>query len=194
MNERRIRQHRRFGIEHRGQRLGIHLHQLRRVNRDLACLGDDDGNDIAVVTNLVVGKDAVVADDLAEAVHAGHILRGQHPDNAGKLFGGAGVNREDARVNEIRIRRRGVEHVGELEVVREFRLARDLGISVVAPAFLLCGGVHDFTRTNPSVSDSLSSPEGGEGWGEEARFYQLPLSPALSPLVPRGERETNSAS
>ena len=31
-----------------------------------------------------------------------------------------------------------------------------------------------------------------EGWGEEALFSRLPLSPALSPLVPRGERERES--
>src|SRR6185436_14398721 len=29
---------------------------------------------------------------------------------------------------------------------------------------------------------------GGEGWGEEARFYWCPLSSFLSPFVPRGER------
>src|SRR5687767_11509574 len=29
---------------------------------------------------------------------------------------------------------------------------------------------------------------GGEGWGEEARFYRFPLSSVLSPLVPRRER------
>src|SRR5439155_3952473 len=38
---------------------------------------------------------------------------------------------------------------------------------------------------------SLSSQKGGEGRGEEAVFYQFPLSPALSPLVPRGERGKN---
>src|SRR5437879_6318354 len=31
-------------------------------------------------------------------------------------------------------------------------------------------------------------PDGGEGWGEEVRFYWFPLSSVLSPLVPRGER------
>ncbi len=36
---------------------------------------------------------------------------------------------------------------------------------------------------------SLSSPKGGEGRGEEAIFHPFPLSPTLSPLVPRGERE-----
>jgi hypothetical protein len=40
---------------------------------------------------------------------------------------------------------------------------------------------------------SLSSPEGGEGRGEEAAISQTPLSPALSPLVPRGERETDKS-
>ncbi len=34
----------------------------------------------------------------------------------------------------------------------------------------------------------LLTQEGGEGWGEEARFVEIPLSPDLSPLVPRGER------
>ena len=135
MHERCVRQHRRFGIQHGGQRFGVHLHQLRRVNRDRARLRDDDGDDIAVVTNLVVGKDAVVADDLAETILAWHILSRQHANHAGNFLGGTGVNRDDARVNAIGIRRRGVEHVGELEVVRELRLARDLGVSVIAPAF-----------------------------------------------------------
>jgi len=39
------------------------------------------------------------------------------------------------------------------------------------------------------VTYSLSSPKGGEGRGEEASSAnEPPLSPALSPLVPRGER------
>src|SRR5207245_8522888 len=37
------------------------------------------------------------------------------------------------------------------------------------------------------ISPSLPS-DGGEGWGEEVRFYWFPLSSVLSPLVPRGER------
>ena len=44
----------------------------------------------------------------------------------------------------------------------------------------------------PGPPRSTPSPpaEGGEGWGEEGRWVQgSPLSPALSPLVPRGERE-----
>src|SRR5438876_8457723 len=36
--------------------------------------------------------------------------------------------------------------------------------------------------------DSLLPKKGGEGRGEEAVFRQFPLSPTLSPLVPRGER------
>jgi len=46
--------------------------------------------------------------------------------------------------------------------------------------------------TAPAGSGRTPSPpsEGGEGWGEEGRRSQkTPLSPALSPLVPRGERE-----
>src|SRR5437667_12910757 len=40
---------------------------------------------------------------------------------------------------------------------------------------------------------SPSPPKkGGEGRGGEAVFFQFPLSPALSPLVPRGERGKNA--
>ena len=50
------------------------------------------------------------------------------------------------------------------------------------------------------ASGSLSSVRnGGEGWGEEAlrhgetvRHSGAPLSPALSPFVPHGERETDA--
>ena len=48
--------------------------------------------------------------------------------------------------------------------------------------------------TSPGMPDCgaflplLLTQEGGEGRGEEARFVEIPLSPALSPLVPRGER------
>ena len=94
MDERRTRQHRRLRIEHGGQRFGIHLHQLRRVNRNLARFRDDDGDNIAVVTNLVVGEDAEIADDLAETVCPRHILRGQHADHAGNSLGSASVNRD----------------------------------------------------------------------------------------------------
>ena len=36
---------------------------------------------------------------------------------------------------------------------------------------------------------SLSSPAGGEGWGEEADFIEYPSPLTLSPLVRRGARE-----
>src|SRR5207244_1569808 len=38
----------------------------------------------------------------------------------------------------------------------------------------------------------LLPKKGGEGRGEEAVFHQLPLSPALAPVVPRGERGKNA--
>jgi len=41
-------------------------------------------------------------------------------------------------------------------------------------------GLHQAPPSPPS--------HGGEGWGEEVRFYWFPLSSVLSPLVPRGER------
>ena len=45
-------------------------------------------------------------------------------------------------------------------------------------------GIPDFGAFLPL----LLTQEGGEGRGEEARLVEIPLSPALSPLVPRGER------
>src|SRR5436309_5100444 len=48
------------------------------------------------------------------------------------------------------------------------------------------------SRGSWRTSASPSPPaEGGEGRGEEALLWGMPLSPALSPLVPRGERGTN---
>src|SRR5712664_134130 len=41
--------------------------------------------------------------------------------------------------------------------------------------------------SSSSISPSPPS-DGGEGWGEEVRFYWFLLSSVLSPLVPRGER------
>ena len=61
-------------------------------------------------------------------------------------------------------------------------------VSVIAKVRAVCTG----------TSVSLSSVRnGGEGWGEEALRHGdtvgmggAPLSPALSPFVPHGERET----
>ncbi len=65
-------------------------------------------------------------------------------------------------------------------------------------ASLRINGAPASPPTQPSLSavrdeSSLSSPKGGEGRGEEAQASPTPgkpLSPALSPLVPRGERES----
>jgi hypothetical protein len=45
----------------------------------------------------------------------------------------------------------------------------------------------------PVVSPSLPDAGGRRGFGERRNvFFGLPLSPALSPLVPHGEREKKS--
>src|SRR5437879_9848784 len=46
---------------------------------------------------------------------------------------------------------------------------------------------HSRAASSSSISPSPPS-DGGEGWGEEVRFYWFPLSSVLSPLIPRGER------
>jgi hypothetical protein len=58
-------------------------------------------------------------------------------------------------------------------------------VNVVGPE---SRGMPDFGAFLPL----LLTQEGGEGRGEEARFVEIPLSPALSPLVPHGERENLS--
>ena len=47
-----------------------------------------------------------------------------------------------------------------------------------------------YALANVLRDHSLSFPKGGEGRGEETQFSKHPLTPTLSPLVPRGERET----
>jgi hypothetical protein len=54
--------------------------------------------------------------------------------------------------------------------------------------------LRNIEKPGDRVVFSLSSPKGGEGWGEEAVFNQPPLTPALSPLVPHGARENFSPS
>jgi hypothetical protein len=49
--------------------------------------------------------------------------------------------------------------------------------------------LRDTLQISSAADVSLSSPEGGEGRGEEGRVYCIPLSLALSPLLRRGARE-----
>jgi hypothetical protein len=49
--------------------------------------------------------------------------------------------------------------------------------------------LRDTLQISSAADVSLSSPEGGEGQGEEGRVYWIPLSLALSPLLRRGARE-----
>jgi len=52
------------------------------------------------------------------------------------------------------------------------------------------GGAHLATTTIQEEDVySLSSPTGGEGWGEEADSIEYPSPLTLSPLVPRRARE-----
>src|SRR5260370_31914714 len=73
------------------------------------------------------------------------------------------------------------------------RLKKSMG-SLSAPSALRArsGAVPAAQPQHGAASRSWISPsppsEGGEGWGEEERFYWFPLSSVLSPLVPHGER------
>ncbi len=77
-------------------------------------------------------------------------------------------------------------------------LADEMGlgktVQVLALLESLRTGAH--LDTSPTRGGSAPSPpsEGGEGWGEEGRCVpESPLSPALSPLLRRGEREKSGA-
>src|SRR5712692_9786004 len=62
-------------------------------------------------------------------------------------------------------------------------------LSAAGESQVLDRGGRGETRAASSSAISPSPPsDGGEGWGEEVRFYWFPLSSVLSPLVPRGER------
>ena len=49
-------------------------------------------------------------------------------------------------------------------------------------------GTKFFVERDRDMLPLLQRNEGGEGWGKEAVFTGLPLSLALSPFVPHGER------
>jgi len=54
------------------------------------------------------------------------------------------------------------------------------------------GNVATFQRPRINQLNSLLWAKLEEGRGEEERFVWKPLSPALSPLVSRGEREADA--
>ena len=97
-------------------------------------VGDDDCHRLAVVPNLVLGEDAVIGQDVAEAGDDALQLRdGDDPGDTRTGGGGGGRDAEDAGVGALGAHDAGVQHAGPLEVDAVASGASDL-LHEVAPA------------------------------------------------------------
>ena len=116
-----------LGIDHGGQRLVLHLHQLRRVLGEIPVARDDDGHGLADETDLVGGR-AVIVDGRGHADREGpgllrHVLAGDHGDHA---LGGArpgDVVPDEARVRVPRAHDRRVMDVADGRMIVDERSA-----------------------------------------------------------------------
>jgi len=134
MDQGRLRLHRLLGIEQGGQLLGLDPHQGRAFQGLVPGFGHDHRDHIPMVADAVVGEDAEIPDDLAEAVRARHIAMSQHPHYPGAPFRLRRVDGGQHGMDVIGIDRHGMEHAGEFKVAGELGFAGHLGIAVVAPA------------------------------------------------------------
>jgi hypothetical protein len=118
--DRRVRIHRLEGIVDRRQRLVLDLDQLGGVGRDIAVLGDDEGDLLVLVQHLAGGEHHLdVAREGRHPVELDRlqILGRQHGDHAGHGLGLAGVDALDAGMAVGAAGEVAEQHAGQLEVV-----------------------------------------------------------------------------
>ena len=78
----------------------------------------------------------------------------------------------------------------EITIMRKSKIKRRRIAKHLCNSKAVGPGAYLVTTTKRSEEfGSLSSPTGGEGLRGGGLFYLIPLSPSLSPLVPRGARE-----
>src|SRR3989442_5402362 len=119
--------------------------------------GGQQGDWLARVVDLVVLKRQVglpvrmqVAPGLWRWVHARHGAIGEHPEYAGRFFGGRGIDRDRPAVRDGALDDRGVGRVGEWNIRRVARRTGDFEPSVEA-----CEGLSDGVHPRaPALSSS----------------------------------------
>ena len=127
-DDRRVGRHGLERIDVDRQRLVFHLHKISSVGRDVAVLGDDEGDLLVLEQHLAVGEHHLhVAGERRHPrqVHGLERFGGQHRDHARHRRGLRGVDVLDAGMGVRRAREVAVEHVGQLEVVDVVALALD---------------------------------------------------------------------
>ena len=100
-----------------GQILVVDPDQLGRIGSLMRGLGHHHRHRLAVVADLVDGKDAVIGHDVAEAeAEMAEIAGGDHRDHAGRGLGLGPVDAGDVGVGPLGANHRGVGHVGHRRV------------------------------------------------------------------------------
>jgi hypothetical protein len=121
VHERRVVGLGREGIEDGGQRVVLDLDQVAGVLRDVAVLGDDRRDGLAVVAHLL--RCDQVLDDRARPERgqrcrvSGDVGAGYDLDDAGKGLRLRGVDPDDARVRVRAPHDRGMGHARQVDVV-----------------------------------------------------------------------------
>jgi len=125
---RRIRGHRLERVDEDRQRLVLDLDELDRVGRDVALLGDDEGDLLVLEQHLLLGEHRLhVAGERRHVVQIEgfEIRRGEHRDDAGQRLGLGGVDLPDAGVAVGRAHEVAVQQAERLHVVHVVALALD---------------------------------------------------------------------
>ena len=125
---RRVRRHRLERIDDDRQRLVFDFDQIDGVGRDIAVLGDDEGDFLVLEQHLVVGEHHLHV--AGERRHVGEVdglqrFGREHGEDAGHRGGLGRVDLLDAGVGVRRAGEVAVEHAGQLQVVDVVALALD---------------------------------------------------------------------
>ena len=142
-----------FRLGEGSERLVLHRDQIERVGRGQLVARDDERDRIADETDGVRTERVLVLADRQDAVGDWKMAAGQDEMNAGMRLGARRIHRPDARVGHGAPQQPGVQHARQDEVVREDRLAGDLGAAVDAATReaddpRLAVGVHGFTAVS----------------------------------------------
>ena len=122
-----------LGIDHRGQRIVLHLGELGSIPRRRAVRGDDEGDRVSDEAHTVAGERQPPGhlrvrryQDRGFGSERAREIPGREDGVDARVLPGAGdVDADDARVGMWRADDPAVDHAGEDEVVQILRLAAD---------------------------------------------------------------------